>query len=120
MTIRVFIPKWHPSPINKLINCHWGAASRRKKFDREVVHWQFVGKPKATGKRRLTLHIILDKGQRACDPDAYHKSLLDALVHAGQLTDDNRQGVELMPVKFSRDPEEWGTLVTLQDMEVEA
>jgi hypothetical protein len=42
------------------------------------------------------------KGQRAPDPDAFFKSLWDALVHAGMLVDDNRQHVELAPVTFSR------------------
>jgi Holliday junction resolvase RusA-like endonuclease len=73
--------------------------------------------PKAQGKRRVSLHIILDKGQRAPDPDAFFKSLCDALVHAEMLVDDNRQHVELAPVTFSRDWQHWGTRITLLDLE---
>jgi hypothetical protein len=29
------------------------------------------GVPQAQGKRRVFLHIVLDKGQRACDPESY-------------------------------------------------
>jgi hypothetical protein len=60
--------------------------------------------------------IILRKGQRAGDPDSYQKSLLDALVQAEMLWDDNRQHVDLAPLTFSRDPAAWGTVITLQDL----
>jgi hypothetical protein len=59
-----------------------------------------AGVPKATGRRHVSLHIVLKKGQRAGDLDSYFKSLRAALVHAGMLVDDNRQGVELAPVAF--------------------
>jgi hypothetical protein len=64
----------------------------------------------------VSLHIILDKGQRAADPDSQFKSLCDALVHAGALVDDNRQHVELAPVTFLRNPAAWGTVIRLEDL----
>ena len=72
--------------------------------------------PKAAGRRRVSLHIILDKGQRGADPDAYQKSSLDALVHAGMLVNDNRHYVEIAPVTFSRDSTGWGTIIRLEDL----
>jgi Holliday junction resolvase RusA-like endonuclease len=67
-------------------------------------------------KRRVSLHIILNKGQRAGDPDSYQKSLLDALVNAEMLWDDNHQHVEIASVTFSHSPAAWGTVITLQDL----
>lgn len=98
------IPNWHPTPINKLLNNHWAKAAILKREDCKMIgayaHKRKI--PKALGKRSVGLHITLGKGQRACDPDAYWKTTLDALVRLGYLTDDNRQGVELMPVEFKR------------------
>lgn len=109
------IPRWHPAPLNKLMKGHWSNGHQLKKVDRAMVAAYASGVPKAKGKRRVSLHIILDKGQRAADPDAYQKSCLDALVHAGVLVDDNRQHVELAPVTFSRDPQGWGMVITLEE-----
>ena len=39
-----------------------------------------AGIPRATGRRRVSLHIVLAPRQRAGDPDAFWKSTLDALV----------------------------------------
>jgi len=80
------------------------AISRRKRSDREIVaaYVLMAGAIEATGKRRVNLHITLSPRQRAADPDAYWKSLLDALVHCKALRNDNRQWVELMPVEFDR------------------
>lgn len=116
----ICIPRWHPTPLNKLMR-HWRAAARLKKIDREMVFIYAFRRegPHATpakGKRRVSLTIILGPKQRAADPDAYQKSLGDALVHAGLLTDDNRQGVEWAPTEFRRGPE-FGTEITLADLE---
>jgi hypothetical protein len=111
------IPRWHPAPLNKLMKGHWSNGHQLKKVDRAMVAAYASRLPKAKGKRLVSLHIILHKGQRAPDPDAFFKSLCDALVHAGALVDDNRQHVELAPVTFSRDPEGWGTRITLEEME---
>lgn len=102
MNKTITIPNWHPTPLNKLIGGHWGSASKRKKADRNIITCYTHHLPKAHGKRRVTLTITLGKGQRGCDPDAYWKSLLDALVHAGQLVDDSPKWVELAPVIFNR------------------
>lgn len=116
MTARLFIPSWHPAPLNKLKG-HWGIGHKLKKADREMVamYARLMSVPKATGKRRVLLTIILAPGKRGCDPDAYWKSLLDALVQAGLLIGDNPNGVELPPVIFERGTaDRWGTLIELE------
>jgi Holliday junction resolvase RusA-like endonuclease len=95
---------------------HWSNGHQLKRVDRAMVAAYASRVPKAKGKRRVSLHIILDKGQRAPDPDSLWKSSLDALVHAGVLVDDNRQRVELAPVTFSRDPQAWGSVIRLDDL----
>jgi hypothetical protein len=60
--------------------------------------------------------LTLAPRQRACDPDAFWKSTLDALVHAGLLVDDNRQGCELGEVRFDRGTAR-RTVIVLADLE---
>lgn len=113
---RITIPGWHPARLNELLRGRWHAA-RLKKRDRKIVRdyagWAVI--PVALGPRRVHLAITLGKGQRAGDPDAYWKSLLDALVYCGLLIDDNRQHVVLDPVEFVRgaEPE---TTIELHDL----
>ena len=102
--------------MNQLLGGHWSKGHRLKKLDRQMIWAYAQGQPKATGKRRVELTIILKPAQRAADPDAYFKSLADGLVHAGMLTDDNRQGVELTPVTYERGTaSDWGTRIRLTD-----
>ena len=110
------IPRWHPACLNQMKG-HWSNGHRLKQIDKAMIAAYSTAIPKAEGKRRVSLHIILDKGQRGPDPDAYNKSLNDALVHAGLLVNDNRQYVENAPVTYSRDPKGWGSRITLEDME---
>ena len=113
----IFVPRWHPAKVNELLRGHWSKGNRLKKRDRTLV-WSYAKDakiPHAEGKRRLCVEIILDKGQRGGDVDAYHKSLCDALKHARLIKDDNRQWLEIAPVAFGRD-ELWGTEITLEDL----
>ena len=71
---------------------------------------------RATGKRWVSLHVTLGKGMREFDVDAWQKSGLDAMKHAGLIMDDSARYVGLGPVTFSRDPSRWGTLSTLEDL----
>jgi Holliday junction resolvase RusA-like endonuclease len=111
------IPRWHPATINQLMHSVRGKI-RLKKADREMIAGYGMAEriPRAQRKRRLSLHIILGKGQRGADADAYHKSLLDACKHAGLILDDSSRYVELTPVTFSRDWQNWGTRITLLDL----
>ena len=110
------IPGWHPTPLNKLINCHWGTAAKRKKKDRQTIAFANfdAGIPPATGKRRVTIRIVLGKGQRACDPDAYQKTTLDSLVACNLLRDDSRTWCELAPIEFERGKR--ATVIKLEDI----
>ena len=84
------------------MNAFWAEANKLKKRDKVEVKYASNHIPKAEKKRRVELIIELSKGQRACDPDAYFKSLGDALVNAGLLVNDSHKWVEWMPVKFVR------------------
>ena len=77
------IESWTPTPLNKLIGCHWATKHRRRKSDdKNVAGFAWLAKiPHATGPRSVKLVIGLAKGQRGYDPDAYQKSALDALVN---------------------------------------
>lgn len=111
------IPNWQPTTLNRLLGGHWAKAARKKKSDARMV-WAYAASaqvPKATCKRSLQLTIILAKRQRAPDPDAHFKSGCDALVRCGLLTDDNRQGVELLPIRYERS-ERKGTRIVLKDL----
>jgi hypothetical protein len=111
------IPGWHPTRLNNLFG-HWVRCHRLKKADRETVglYARMVGIPRAKGKRRVSLVLTLAPRQRAADPDAWWKSVLDALVQAGLLVDDNRQGCELGSVTFRRGRQR-ATTIILEDVE---
>lgn len=106
----------HTARLNELIGS-WRKAARLKKRDRLTVAaaCRFCGVPPAAGKRRVSLHVELRPRQRAGDPDAYFKSLGDALVACGALRDDNRQGVEWGPVTYERKLRA-GMVILLEDV----
>ncbi len=116
MIYTVTIPKWHPTSLNKLLSLHWARRTKAKQSDYDLVAWYCNEAlvPKATGKRRIGLRLILGKGSRAPDPDNMLKVLLDALVACGRLVDDNRQYCELLPAEFERG--ERATVITLEDV----
>jgi hypothetical protein len=92
-------------------------AARRKKADAQMIAVYGRSIPKAVGKRRVDLEIILKPKQRGGDVDAYNKSLLDGLVRCGLLVDDNRQHVELSQPTYSRGTEkDWGARIVLEDV----
>jgi hypothetical protein len=106
----------HPAKLNELLG-HRMKAHRLKKRDREWVALEAKNQevPRATGPRRVSLEIILGHRQRAGDPDCYWKSLLDALVTARMLLNDNRQYCTLGTVTFSRAKVKQ-TTITLEDL----
>jgi Holliday junction resolvase RusA-like endonuclease len=70
----------------------------------------------ASGKRRVSLTVLLAKGTRRRDPDAWWKSILDALVHARALLNDSGAWVELGPVKDVR-ADRNGMVLLIEDLE---
>lgn len=97
----IIIPGWHPTPLNKILRSRWDAA-RLKRSDREIIAHYGKDVPKAKGRRKVDFAIILKKGQRACDPDAYYKSLLDGLVCAHLLKNDSRRWCRIEQPTFWR------------------
>jgi len=111
----VRIDGWMPVPLNKLMNSHWGKASRLKKMDRETIGLFFREIPPATRKRRISMLIVLSPKMRAPDPDSFEKSLRDALVQCGVLRNDSHLWVEGQPVEFARG-KSLVTFITLEDI----
>lgn len=114
----MFIPGWHPVRLNNLFGKHWAKAARLKAEDRKVIRIyarmnELLNADKV--KRRVSFKIVLKPKQRAGDPDAYYKSLLDGLVWAGLLVDDSRTWCEITQPTFDRG-EQWGTEITLEDL----
>lgn len=112
----IFIPKWRHASLNQLMSCHWREKARLKKRDKNIVHYYTRKIPKATGKRRIDIHTVLRKHAHERDVDGEYKSILDALVHAGMLIDDNRAGVEIGEATYSRDHDNWGVEIKLTDI----
>lgn len=95
---------WHPVTLNALLCAHWSVRGRLKRGDRDLVgiYAKMAGVPKARGRRRVSLVLTMAPRQRRPDPDAFWKSTLDSLVHAGLLVDDSPKWCELGTVEFSR------------------
>ena len=117
MTHRLIVSRWLPTRANQLRG-HWAEAARLKRVDRDLIagYVAYHRLPVAVGRRRVTLNITLSPKCRGTDPDAWWKSLLDALTHAGMLVDDSSKWCELGPVTVKRGKEK-GTEILLDDVE---
>jgi hypothetical protein len=95
---------WTPAPLNQLDRNRW-TRSKLKSHDRKVVGCaqHLVGIPPAEGRRSVSLQLVIPPGERRCDPDAYWKSTLDALVHAKLLVNDSPKWVKHGAVGYARD-----------------
>lgn len=106
--VALTIPNWHPARLNQWDGKHWGVRSRLKKADSLVLATYVAAHPaqrwlrSPQGPRRVSLRLYGWKRGRLPDPDAYWKSVLDGLVHAGVLRDDSWEHVELGLVVFAR------------------
>lgn len=110
----ITIPNHHPAALNQYIGRHWSIGAKLKKIDKQMVLAYCQHIPKAKTKRRVDFTIILGKGQRARDPDAYQKSLGDALVNAQMLFGDSHKWVEWGNVEYLRGIK--ATIITLTDI----
>lgn len=117
-TYTITIPNWNPPSLNTWDGRHWAVRARAKSATAELIktYCLVAGVRPATGKRRVTLMIVLGKGQRANDPDNYWKATLDALKRCGAILDDRRQCVETPPVRFRRATQR-ATILQLEDLE---
>ncbi len=116
----IWIPRWQPALLNKLMQGHWGNSARQKKADKQIVAFYFAqsGIPKATGPRRLSMMFVLAKGKRLFDRDAPWKSTKDALAACGALLDDTPALCVDGSVSYARALLECqsGTLLMLEDL----
>jgi hypothetical protein len=111
----VTIPEWIPARLNVLKASHWAVERKLKFADACVIGGELRRAGVTRGKRRVGLVIVLGPRMRGGDPDAYNKSFLDGLVRCGALVDDNRQGVEILPIRFERQSV-MGTRVIIEDL----
>lgn len=115
----VFIPQWRPLLLRELLYKNPFVARRKKKLDEDTIAGYFrqLDVPKAAGKRRVTLRIILKPRARESDDDNLFKCLLDGLKKCGQLVDDNRRYCETRPPDYERGTAQtWGTWIVLEDL----
>ena len=121
MTARLFIPQWRPPLVNEWRGKHWSVAHklRRATTDLLALYALTQGVPKATGRRRVSVEILLAPRMRRPDRDAFDKLFLDAMVAAGLLLDDGDRGLAgRVEVTFRRVPAaEWGTIITVEDLD---
>lgn len=113
--IKITIPNWKPTSLNKLMRMHWGQRSKIIKGDKELIAHYSKDMPKATTKRRVSLHIVLGKGSRQIDHDNLLKSLVDGLVSSGMLLDDRPDCMAIGDIAYSRGERD-ETIITLEDL----
>jgi hypothetical protein len=106
-----------PPTLNALTRGKLKSRMRLGKMWAQVVaaYVNRAGVPKAKGKRKVSIHIILGYRQVGADPDCWFKSCNDALSSCGALTKDNRFGVELGPVTYGKGKEP-ACVLTLEDV----
>src|ERR1700735_3739158 len=106
----------HTATLTQLLAGRW-QAHRLKKRDRVWVSLACSdqGIVKATTPRRVSLMVTMGARRRTPDPDAFFKSLLDSLVHAGALVDDRKEWVVPGPVHYQRGAQD-AMDITLEDL----
>lgn len=97
---------WVPARINQILgNRRKGSALKRRDRYRIANEQRFRPIPEATGRRRVTIEITWARGDRPGDPDAYQKSVHDALKKAKLIKDDTIAWVQLTePVYLPLNP----------------
>lgn len=107
----------HCATVNQLYAGHWGRKAKLKRRDRDIVGIavKVAGVPRATGKRRVSIHLTMGYKMRTPDPDGIYKSLLDSLVQCGALLDDRKETCEITPPTFGRGKVA-ETVVVLEDV----
>jgi len=109
---------WRPPLTNEYIRLHWAQKKRVRLHTSNMLHAYMIAHkvPKAEGKRRLQLTLVLGKGRKKGDPDNHWKCLLDAAQDASLLINDSDIGVELLPVRFERSWDNPGTRIEVWEM----
>lgn len=112
---RIVIPRWTPARLNQMMGRHWSVIQKLKRTDLNLLAFYGRDIPLAGGPRSVKLIITLGPRQRGADPDAFWKSILDALVTRGLLVDDSRKWCRIEPVEFVRGTEK-STTIELRDL----
>ncbi len=117
MTYCLRISNWHPARKNQLVKGKLRTRMRLEKVDRNMVcgYCLLNRIPVATGPREVGLTITLGPRQRGGDVDAYWMSLLDSLVAAKMLIDDNRHYCRTVSPTYDRGPER-ATVIILTEL----
>ncbi len=117
-THRLFLPNFRFQSLNAQIGRHWAVKAKLKRAEREMVAgYALLGRiPTATGKRRVSLEVVLTGRQKCLDTDNAFKSCLDALTACGLLMDDSPRYCELGTVTYRRDGEP-GTTIILSEVD---
>lgn len=116
------IKNWTPLLLNPSMRKHWRSRNKSLRDQGGLIRvfamLQMIHP--AGGRRRVSLEVHGWPSGRLPDADAFDKLLLDALVAAGLLVDDDDAGVEgRMQVKIVRSKER-KTIITLEDCDEKA
>lgn len=113
------LPDYSIRSLNEFTDRHWAVRSRIKKADRELVQHYATeqGIIPAEGKRRISLRIVLPKGQRRLDKDNCKKVILDSLKQSKVIRDDSPKWLEEGPIEYVRhDGELREVFIILEDV----
>ncbi len=118
MTYTFSIPKYLPLSANELMRVHWSKRAKAVNDCAELVgaYSTIAQVPKATGRRRFTLKLILGPKNRRRDDDSSFKVCLDACVRCRLLVDDSPTWCELIPLQQEKGRAR-ATVVTLVDLD---
>lgn len=113
---RMTIPNWKPPTLNVLMRGKIKTRIALGKATKAIVAGYALKEevPKAGGRRRVNVFVVLEGRQREADTDAYWKGLLDALVSCGLLLGDKSAHVQLGEVMHERGKS--GTVIVLEDL----
>lgn len=112
----VEIPGWVPPSWNPTLGRHWSVGAKVKKRVAHVVAVACLVAqvPKATTRRRLSIHLSLPRGRKAPDEDNIGKALRDALSACGAIRDDAPEWVESGP--YTQSVGSLGTILRLEEI----
>lgn len=118
LTQRLVVMDWLPTKLNDLLQAHWRRRLNLKRFDADIVKCAAISKgiTPATTKRRVScVFCSRHKSGRLPDPDAFFKSLHDAMVSARLLVDDSDKWLEIGTPRVIRGRRDV-TVITLEDL----
>lgn len=110
----ITIPNYKPPSLNEFLGKHWSVGHKLKNDCKAFMIHYSRELPKATGKRRVDMHIVLGKGARKLDADNAWKLVLDSLRYARMIVDDSPEYCVTTEPTYSRG--EKTTIITLTDI----